>query len=57
VQLDPEGISAVYPELESAIEGVARQQAFYDADEGIYGSFLTLRQDIASAWATGRDRG
>jgi len=57
VRLDPEGISAVYPGLESAIEGVARRQAFYDAEEGIYGSFLALRRDIASAWATVRDRG
>ena len=36
----PDHIRAIMPELLSAVEYVAQNQTKFDADEGIYGSFL-----------------
>jgi len=48
---DPKGIAGVYPELKPAIDAVSARQAFYDADENIYGSFLDLSHEIEALHA------
>ena len=45
-QNDPKALARIYPLLRSTIEVIAGRQAFYDADEEIYGSFHMKRLDI-----------
>jgi hypothetical protein len=46
----PQYITPVMPELLAAIEHVARNQATYDADEAIYGSFLEAEKRIRALY-------
>lgn len=49
MQSSPHEIEAVWGYLGPAVAAVAERQAFYDADESIYGSFDRLRRDIERA--------
>lgn len=51
---DAAGVAAIFPALKSAIDSAAEQQAFFDADVDIYGSFSDIVQQIEAALAMGR---
>ena len=47
----PKTIDPIFEILEDSIHHVADNQAFYDADEGIYGDFQQLRDRILTAFS------
>ena len=56
IQTQPKQLEEVWSQLRPAVVAVATRQAFYDADEAIYGSFATLADEIESAHNLGRGR-
>ncbi len=52
-QTHPRHLEQVWADLWPAVATVAAQQAFYEADEAIYGSFATLAEEIESAHTLG----
>jgi hypothetical protein len=56
LQEQPRSIVPVMPELVSALEYVAHNQAAFEADEHIYGNFLEMLKQIQVLYAEVKDR-
>lgn len=53
---DPGSVSQIYPELVRAVEFVASNQEYFDADPNIYGSFQELAAQIRAACGVPENR-
>ena len=56
LESQPRYIIPIMPELLPAVEFVARNQAAFDADESIYGSFLDILEQIQALYLDSRNR-
>ena len=55
LETQPRYILPIMPELIPAVEHIAHNQATFDADESIYGSFLEILKQIQELYANAQD--